>query len=83
MLDIIKKSVSDAGERAKEILNTFIDAIALFIITYCALPIIIVFIVMWFINFLFRINIPTPNINLKHMVTWRKSSEKVESGEKN
>lgn len=62
MIDKVKKSVSDVGEMTKEILNKFIDAIALFIITYCVLPLIIIFAIIWFINFLFKINIPTPNI---------------------
>lgn len=61
-LDKVKEGVSDAGEKAKQILNSFIDAIALFIITYCVLPIIIIFFVIWFINFLFKLNIPTPNL---------------------
>ena len=82
MLDKLKESVSDVGEKAKQILNSFIDAIALFIITYCALPIIIVFFVIWFINFLFKINIPTPNLNTKRIVAKIKNQDKIETEEK-
>ncbi len=60
MLDKVKEGVSTAGEKAKEILNNFIDAIAMFIITYCAIPIIVVLLVIWFIKFLFGITIPVP-----------------------
>lgn len=60
MLDKVKDSVSNAGEKAKQILNRFIDAIAMFIITYCAIPIIVVLLVIWFIKFLFGIAIPVP-----------------------
>lgn len=81
-LDKLKESVSDVGEKAKQILNSFIDAIALFIITYCVLPIIIVFFVIWFINFLFKINIPTPNINAKRIVAKIKNQEEIETEEK-
>ena len=82
MVDKLKESVSDVGEKAKQILNSFIDAIALFIITYCALPVIIVFFVVWFINFLFKINIPMPNLNAKRIVSKNKNQEKTETEEK-
>lgn len=60
MLDKVKEGVSTAGEKAKQILNSFIDAIAMFIITYCAIPIIVILLVIWFTKFLFGITIPTP-----------------------
>lgn len=55
MLDKVKDSVSDAEENAKKILNNFIDAIAMFLIAYCAIPIIVIFMVIWLIKVLFRI----------------------------
>ena len=58
----VKEGVANVGEEAKKILNGFIDAIALFIITSCVLPIAIIFIVIWLINFLFKVNISTPNL---------------------
>lgn len=82
MLDKIKDSVSDVGEKAKQLLNSFIDAIALFIITYCALPIIIVLFVIWFINFLFKINIPMPNLKTKQIIAKNKQKEKIKIEEK-
>lgn len=82
MLDKIKDSVSDVGEKAKQLLNSFIDAIALFIITYCALPIIIVLFVIWFVNFLFKINIPMPNLNTKRIIAKNKQKEKIKIEEK-
>lgn len=82
MLDKIKESVSDVGDKAKQILNSFIDAVALFIITYCALPIIIILFVIWFVNFLFKLNIPAPNLSVRRIVTRNKANENVESEEK-
>ena len=82
MFDKINDSVSNVAEKSKQILNSLIDAIALFIITYCALPIIIVFFVIWFINFLFKINIPMPNLNTKRIVARIKNQEKTETEEK-
>ena len=82
MLDKIKDSVSDVEEKAKQLLNSFIDAIALFMITYCALPIIIVLFVIWFINFLFKINIPMPNLKTKQIIAKNKQKEKIKIEEK-
>lgn len=58
MLDKVKESVAEAGEKAKQLLNSFIDAIALFIIAYCALPLMIVFVVIWIINAMFKLKMP-------------------------
>ena len=64
----IKNEISDVGDKAREVLNKFIDAIALFIITYCVLPIIIVLVVVWFINFLFKVNIPVNVSDIKQKI---------------
>lgn len=72
----IKDGVSDIGEKAKQILNSFIDAIAIFVIAYCVLPIIIVIFVFWFINFLFKLNIPTPKFNRKRLLSNRDDEKK-------
>ena len=70
MLDKLKNEVLNVGEKAKQVLNKFIDAIAIFIITYCAVPIVVVLLVIWLVKFLFGITIPTsklkkPNIKEK------------------
>lgn len=63
ILNKVKEGVSNAGDKAKQILNKFIDAIAIFIITYCAIPIIVFLLMIWFIKFLFGITIPVPKAN--------------------
>ena len=63
VLNKVKEGVSTAGEKAKQILNKFIDAIAIFIITYCAIPIIVVLLMIGLIKFLFGIAIPVPKPN--------------------
>ena len=69
----IKDGVETVGEEVKELVNNFIDVIALFIITYCAIPIIIFLIVIWFVKFLFNIKIPVPQKeNLKMLNTLKK-----------
>lgn len=72
--DKIKDGVANVGEKAKQLVNNFIDVIALFIITYCAIPIIIFLIVIWFVKFLFNIKIPVPEKeNLKLLNPLKKS----------
>lgn len=56
----VEETVSDTVEEAKETLNRFVDAIALFIITYCAIPVIVVLVLVWFVKVLFAVNIPMP-----------------------
>ena len=80
MINKVKEGASDVGEKAKQILNSFIDAIALFIITYCALPIIIIFIVIWFINFLFDLKAPTPDLKKMASKINKKREKKEEQG---
>ena len=76
IIDKAREGVSGAGEKAKQILNNFIDAIALFIVAYCALPIIIILLTIWFINLLFKINIPIPDIkNIRKVVSKKNKSE--------
>ena len=83
LTDKIKDGVANVGEKAKELLNNFIDVIALFIITYCAIPIIVFLVVIWFVKFLFNIKIPvSEKDNLKLLNALKKSNhsneEKVE-----
>lgn len=59
--DKAKKGTSKVIDKTKELLNNFIDVIALFIIAYCAIPIIVFLVVIWFIKFLFNITIPIPS----------------------
>lgn len=56
-LDKAKEGISMATDQAKQALNNFIDAVAIFIIVYCAIPIVVVLLTVWFIKFLFKINI--------------------------
>ena len=60
--DKVQSAVTNTTEGAKELLNKFIDAIALFIITYCAIPVIVVFVLLWLVKFLFAVAIPMPNV---------------------
>lgn len=62
--DKITSSVQDGAEKVKtgaqHILNKFIDAIALFLITYCAIPVLVVLALLWLMKMFFGVNIPAP-----------------------
>lgn len=47
-----KDSTAAAGDYAKQKLNDFIDAVAIFIIAYCVIPVITVILVIWFVKYL-------------------------------
>lgn len=76
-LDKIKDGVTAAGNKAKQILNKFIDAIALFIIVYCAIPIIIVLLVIWFFKFLFGATISVPKWNKTSLLKKNRSNDET------
>lgn len=57
----VKETAEAAVEHGKKVLNEFIDAVSLFIIAYCAIPVFVVFLFLWLLKFLFGLNI---NVNL-------------------
>lgn len=60
VVDKMGQSANNTIEEAKALLNRFVDAIALFVITYCAIPVIVVLVMVWFVKVLFQIQIPIP-----------------------
>lgn len=66
VVEDVETVVANTGEKAEETLNKFIDAIALFIIAYCAIPVVVVFVVIWLVKFLFQVQIPVPVKLHKH-----------------
>jgi hypothetical protein len=65
VVDKVGQSAADTLEEAKALLNRFVDAIALFVITYCAIPVIVVLVMVWVVKFLFQIQIPVPQKAMK------------------
>ena len=63
-IDSVKGSADKTAVKAKEILNKFVDAIAMFLITYCAIPIIVFLAVYGFMKLLFGMHIPMPEIKM-------------------
>lgn len=49
-------------DRAKKMMNDFIDTVAVFLIAYCAIPILVVVFMLWFVKILFDLPISLPKI---------------------
>lgn len=65
----VKETISNIGEgttkavqKAGIMLNNFIDAIAVLIITSCVIPIVVLFVFTWIVKIIFNVNIPVSNI---------------------
>lgn len=74
--DKITGTTDEIKEQAKKILNQFIDAIALFVIIYCAVPVAVVLIMVWFVNTLFGMDLHIPD---KKKLSFRGKKEKEET----
>ena len=75
--DTISTAAQEAIQKGKEALNNFTDAVAVFVIAYCAIPIFVIFLFLWLLKILFGININiTPNkLNLKRLSGKREQEE--------
>lgn len=73
--DKLTGTADEIKEQAKKILNQFIDAIALFVIIYCAVPIAVVLVMVWFVNTLFGLDLRLPD---KKKLSFRGKKEKEE-----
>ena len=56
----LKNGAADVKDGAQKILNKFIDAIAIFIITYCAVPVLVLLAMLWLVKIFFGLSIPVP-----------------------
>jgi len=66
----VKEGISNIGEGAakvikkgEELLNKFIDAIAILLITSCVIPIVVLLAFVWLVKIIFSVNIPLPKVN--------------------
>ena len=58
----IGDNVSELVDKGEKILNNFIDAIAVLLITSCVIPILVLLFFIWIIKVIIGINIPVKNI---------------------
>ena len=64
--EAVKETVDTAVEKGKKVLSEFIDAVSVFVIAYCVIPVFVVFLFLWLIKFLFGLKIKTPLDNMKY-----------------
>ena len=67
----------NAVEIGKQALNKFTDAVSVFVISYCAIPIFIVFLFLWFLKTLFGISINIDVHSLPPKKTRKQQKEAV------
>lgn len=84
----VKEGISNVGEgvskiikQGEELLNKFIDAIAILLITSCVIPIVVLFAFVWLVKIIFNANIPLPKLNKAK--TEKKKEEKKEITKEN
>lgn len=53
----VESTVETVVEKGKQVLNEFIDAVSVFVIAYCVIPIVTVFLFLWLLKVLFGLNI--------------------------
>ena len=57
----LSESASSFAERGAEILNRFIESLAVMIVTSCVIPLLVLFFSLWIINQVFGFSIPAPS----------------------
>lgn len=57
----LSESASNFAERGAEILNRFIESLAVMIVTSCVIPILVLLFALWIINQVFGFSIPAPS----------------------
>lgn len=65
----ITGAVEKALDKGKEALSNFTDAVAIFVIAYCAMPILVVVLFIWLLKYLFNIkmNISLEKLNIRKL----------------
>ena len=81
----VKEGISNIGEGAskvikkgEELLNKFIDAIAILLITSCVIPIVVLLAFVWLVKIIFSVNIPLPKFNKNILKKQEKNDSKKE-----
>ncbi|MBR5217278.1 MAG: hypothetical protein IKV68_02850, partial [Oscillospiraceae bacterium] len=60
--DKLKNAGADIKEEGKKLVNRFIDAVVIFLVAYCAMPILVVWFMLWLMKLLFGVSIPVPEV---------------------
>lgn len=63
----------------KDTLNGFVDAMAIYLVTSCVIPILTLFLELWVIKMIFQLNAPIPWAELKRQMEIHKIEMHKES----
>lgn len=79
----VKEGISNIGDTAskaikkgEELLNKFIDAIAILLITSCVIPIVVLFAFVWLVKIIFNVNVSLPKLNKAKTETKKETTKK-------
>ncbi len=78
----VENTVDKALDSGKKALNQFIDAVSVFVIAYCAVPIVIVLLFFWLAKYLFNLNIPAEKLLPGQNFSGRKEKRRSREEEK-
>lgn len=80
----VKEGISNVGDTAskaikkgEELLNKFIDAIAILLITSCVIPIVVLFAFVWLVKIIFNVNVPLPKLNKAKTETKKETKKEI------
>lgn len=62
IITTVKDGVNDAVTQAKTLLNRFIEALAVMIVTSCIIPVLVLLFMIWLVKFLAGVNINLPRL---------------------
>lgn len=71
--DTVSEAITSAADTAKNILNQFIEALAVLIVTSCLIPVLVILFFVWVVKLLFNLEIPLPSAD-----TFSKKRKKLE-----
>ena len=77
-VEAVTDAAQEALEKGKAALNKFTDAVAVFVIAYCAIPIFVIFLFLWLLKILFgiNINVKPDGLSLKKLGDKKKQEDK-------
>ena len=78
--DKLKNAGEDIKEEGKKLVNRFIDAVVIFLVAYCAMPILVVWFMLWLMKLLFGVSIPVPEVPKLGRHTVAEEAQKTSDG---
>lgn len=63
----VKDGVADITAKVENVLNNFIEALAVMIVTSCVIPIVVILFFVWLIKSILGVNIHLPKKNIQHL----------------